>query len=875
MNKNIRSKVLNTAIAIIAFIFIAYGYSPQVFQGKVVNQSDISSWQGMANEIVTYNDAHPGEKTLWTNSMFGGMPATSISVIYEGDYTDPIYKFLFTGERPASYLLISLIGGFLLFLAFGVNIWIAFMGAVALSFCSYNMQIIQVGHNSKMVAIAFMPWVLAAIVYAYRKSALPGGILFAFALSFQIKANHPQITYYLAIIILGYGIWQLCSAIKEKALPKFARTSAILFVAGLIGIATNINHLWPTYEYAQHTMRGGSELSTEIDGKTVLPGEKTRKGLDLEYATRWSYGITETANLLIPDFYGGASAGSLDKDSRTYKALKQGGYAGAEQVIKQLPLYWGHQPFTAGPMYMGAVSIFLFVLGFFILKGGIKWWIGSISLLALMLGWGYHFMPASEFFFNWAPMYNKFRTVSMILVILQILIPVMAVLTVNKLLSGKEGAAQIQKSNKSSLPGEQQDKKRVAKGFYWALGLTAGFSLIFALIPSLAGDFISNNDSRIPEALINPLIEDRMGLLRSDAFRSAIFILLAAGVLWFAYNNKIKKQYAVFALIALILADLWPVDKRYLNDSHFVTEREFKNAFNLRPVDNIILEDKDPDYRVLDLSVDTFNDAYVSYHHKTIGGYSAAKIQRYQDLIDRNISAEMMAISRELGGAQSIEQAQEALTYHPVLSMLNTRYIIINKDIPPLINKFALGNAWFVNEIIPVSGADEEMAELQTADPSRQAVVSQEFLEGTPLGKAYVGTASTATAGDSTASVSLISYAPNRLIYRYNSTVPRTTLFSEVYYSPGWQATLYPAGIIKGDNIPQTGGIPLEIFRANWILRGVQLPAGDYDIVFRFNPESFTKGAAYSRIASGILILLLLGGLVVLFIKNKKKNTIK
>lgn len=848
MNKKISNHVLKIAIAIIAFICIAYGYSPQVFEGKVVNQSDISSWQGMANEILTYNNAHPGEKALWTNSMFGGMPATTISVIYEGDYTDPLYKLLFTGARPASYLLISLIGGFLLFLAFGVNIWVACMGAIALTFCSYNMQIIQVGHNTKMVAIAFMPWVLAAIVYAYRKCAWLGGILFAFALSFQIKANHPQITYYLAMIIIGYGIWQLCAAVKEKTLPKFIRTSAILLVAGMIGIATNINYLWPTYEYAQHTMRGGSELTTgnrpeEGDGQTVQTGKKTRKGLDLEYATHWSYGIGETANLLIPNFYGGASVGALDKDSQTYKTLKQGGYQGAEQVIKQLPLYWGEQPSTAGPMYMGAISIFLFVLGFFVLKGGLRWWIGGVSLLALLLGWGYHFMPASEFFFNWAPMYNKFRTVSMILVILQILIPIMAVLTVNQLLYGEESVKQA--------PAE---RKKVRKGFYWALGLTAGFSLLFALIPSLAGSFISAHDGQIPDVLINSLIEDRMGLLRADAFRTIAFILLGAGALWLAYTNKIQKQYAVFALIALVLTDLWTVDKRYLNDSHFVTQREFKNVFNLRPVDTIILEDKDPDYRVLDLSISTFNDSHVSYHHKTVGGYSAAKIQRYQDLIDRYIQPEIVAISRELGNVQSLEQAQEALTYQPVLSMLNTRYIIINENVPPLVNKYALGNAWFVDEIIPAANADEEIAKLGTINPGTQAIISREFLEGTLVGNAAAaGTA----LRDTTASIQLTSYTPNRLVYKSSSTLPQTALFSEVYYSPGWKAA------IDGEEAP--------IFRANWILRGLQIPAGDHEIVFTFEPESFYKGATYSRIASGLLIALLLGGLIVIFIKKRKK----
>ncbi|MBR4882981.1 MAG: hypothetical protein IKU18_03795, partial [Bacteroidales bacterium] len=630
-----------------------------------MNQSDISSWEGMANEIVTFNKANHGERTLWTNSMFGGMPATSISVIYEGDFTQWLYDLFFTGARPASYLLISLVGGFLLMLAFGCNVYLAFLGAIAISFCSYNMQIIQVGHNSKMVAIAFMPWVLGAVVYAYRKCAFWGAVLFAFALSFQIKANHPQITYYLAIIILGYGIWQLCKAVKEKAFPKFLRTSIIVLVAGLLGIATNINHLWPTYEYAQHTMRGGSELlpddSSSDAAQQVEAGKKTRSGLDLEYATQWSYGIEETMNLMVPNFNGGASAGELTRKSETYNALKKGGYQGAEQIIKQLPLYWGPQPFTAGPMYMGAISVFLFVLGFFVLRGGIRWWIGGVSLLALMLGWGYHLMPVSEFFFNWAPMYNKFRTVSMILVILQVLIPVLGVLAANEILFGED---------------YEGKKERVKQGMYWALGLTAGVCALFAVLPSLAGSFISSSDGQLPGEIAVALANDRAAMLSSDAWRSVFFIVAAFAVIFLAYRRIwVKPVTAAIILAALVLVDLWSVDKRYLNDSHFVTRKEFSNAFAKRAVDEMILQDQDPHYRVLDLSVNTFNDAYVSYHHKTIGGYSPAKLQRYQDLIERNISTEIRVLGQQFGNIQTIEDAQNAMVYLPVLSMLNTKYI--------------------------------------------------------------------------------------------------------------------------------------------------------------------------------------------------------
>ena len=859
--KNIEwKKILKYALPILAFVVIAYGYAPQVLEGKIVNQSDISSWEGMANEIVTFNKANPGERTLWTNSMFGGMPATSISVIYDGDFTQWLYDLFFTGARPASYLLISLVGGFLLMLAFGCNVYLAFLGAIAISFCSYNMQIIQVGHNSKMVAIAFMPWVLGAVVYAYRKCAFWGALLFAFALSFQIKANHPQITYYLAMIILGYGIWQLCKAVKEKAFPKFLRTSIIVLVAGLLGIATNINHLWPTYEYAQHTMRGGSELlpddSSSEPAQQLEAGKKTRSGLDLEYATQWSYGIEETMNLMVPNFNGGASSGALDRKSETYNALKKGGYQGAEQIIKQLPLYWGPQPFTAGPMYMGAISVFLFVLGFFVLRGGIRWWIGGVSLLALMLGWGYHLMPVSEFFFNWAPMYNKFRTVSMILVILQVLIPVLGVLAANEILFGED---------------YEGKKERVKKGMYWALGLTAGVCALFAVLPSLAGSFISSSDGQLPGEIAVALANDRAAMLSSDAWRSVFFIVAAFAVIFLAYRRIwLKPVTAAIILAVLVLVDLWSVDKRYLNDSHFVTRKEFSNAFAKRAVDEMILQDKDPHYRVLDLSVNTFNDAYVSYHHKTIGGYSPAKLQRYQDLIERNISTEIRVLGQQFGNIQTIEDAQNAMVYLPVLSMLNTKYIILGASVPPVENTFRLGNAWFVNEIVPVNNANEEIETLKVVNPAFQAVVSADFIqqndalaEEVQRLAANVGKEEEAVADMSLNNfIELAGYAPNKLVYNYSSNKPQITLFSEVYYNPGWVATITPAA----------GGEakPLDIFRANWILRGAVVPAGDYTIEFTFNPPCFEKGEVYSMISSGILILLLLGGVVVTVMRKRR-----
>lgn len=833
-------KILPYAGAILLFVIIAYAYAPQVLQGKIVNQSDISGWTGMSHEIVTHNENNPDDRTLWTNSMFGGMPATVISVIYKGDLTQYLYDILFIGERPASYLLISMIGGFLLCLAFGANIWLAILGAIAITFCSYNMQIIQVGHNSKMVAIAFMPWVLAAVVYAYRKSMLWGALFFAFALSFQIKANHPQITYYLAMIVAGFVIWQLCAAIKEKLLPRFIKVSALLLVAGALGIATNINHLWPTYEYSHYSMRGGSELAAK-------EGEEKSGGLDLEYATAWSYGIEETMNLLIPNFNGGASVGELGQDSETYKTLQQNGYA-ADQVVKALPLYWGPQSFTAGPMYMGAITIFLAILGLFTVRGGAKWWIAAVSLIALMLSWGYHFMPATKLFFSIAPLYNKFRTVSMILVVLQILLPVLAVISLKNIFCDNGSRSEA-------------GRKKIKRAIIWSMGITCGISFLFLLIPSLAGNFVSASDSQLPQMIAGSLVEDRISLLRNDALRSILFIAVATLVIWLGHTGRLKGSQAIMIVTFLILVDLWSVDRRYLNGSHFVTRREFNTTFVQRPVDKAILQDKAPDYRVLDLTTDPFNDATPSYYHKTVGGYSPAKLQRYQDIIENCLYQEIEMLSRRLEGVQTMEQAQMAMeSYYPVLSMLNTKYIIINGSLPPLVNRHALGNAWFADTLVTAQGARMEMELLKGADPAREAVIEQRFMTQEFLGSCL---AHNDIRPDSSSTISLVSYAPNRLVYEYSSNRDALAIFSEIYYPEGWKAVLKESDGKESE---------LPIFRADYILRGLCLPAGSGEITFTFNPDSFVKGERCSMASSALLYAALLALLGTTFYNKLRRK---
>lgn len=806
-------------LALILFIVIGYAYFPALFEGKIVHQSDISSWRGAANETIQYRDK-TGEEPLWTNSMFSGMPTTMISTLYKGNYLDNLYSNLFAGPRPASYLILALFSFYLLMLAFGVRPWLAFVGSLAFGFCSYNFQIMQVGHNAKMVAIALMPMVLASVVYAFRKNKWLGAVFFGITLSFQIMANHPQITYYLAFIILFYGIAQLYKAVKAKTLPVFFKTVSLLVVAVILAAATNVNHLWPTWEYSKYTMRGGSEL-------TINQTNQTKGGLDKEYATAWSYGIDETLNLLIPNFKGGASGGALSKDSETYKFLKSAGASNSEQIIKQLPLYWGSQAFTAGPMYMGAIAIFLFILGLVLIKGPMKWWIVGISLLALFLGWGRNFMFLSGFFYDYVPLYNKFRVPSMMLVVLQLTIPLLGFYTLNKIING------------------DFDKKTLIKALKISLGITGGVCALFALLPGLAGSFTSPADGQYPDWIQQYLPQDRKSLLSSDAFRSLAFVLLAGVVIWAWVIQKIKGQHVAIIIGLLILTDMWTVDKRYLNNDHFVQQREFNNQYQPRPVDKAILADKDPNYRVLDLSVNTFNDSHTSYHHKTIGGYSAAKLQRYQDIIDYFIFPELQILQ----SSTSLSTMEDNLSKQKVLNMLNTKYIIIPEYNAPINNKYAYGNAWFVKDYELVNTPDEELLSLKQIDPRESAVISKDF-ESIIQDKGFNY--------DENATIELSSYAPNKLEYKTSAANEQLAVFSEIYYPKGWNVYV--------------DGNKTDLLRADYILRAVIIPAGEHTVTFEFKPESYYMGARVSAISSGLLLLALLSGIIFYLYRYVKKK---
>lgn len=856
MNKNLIKNIAIYAAIVLAFLVVSYAFVYPVLGGKIVNQNDISGWKGMAQESVQWNKEHPDDKALWSDSMFGGMPTVTFMDDFQGDWTKPLYKALMLGRRPASYLFIALLGAFLMMLALGIDKYLSALGAFAVAFCSYNMQIIQVGHNTKMQAIAFAPWAIAALIFTYRtalssrenttggagckvsgsavpgcvsapswKSWLPmtllGSVLFALALSMQIKANHVQITYYLAIIILFYAvatmIWVLVARNKQL-LGRFAAASALLLVMGIVGIGTNANKLMPTSAYAPLTMRGGSEL--------VQEGDDGSNGLTLDYATAWSYGAEELPNMMIPNFNGGSSRGELSTDSAFGNMLRRMGANSAQvaQYCSQVPLYWGPQPFTAGPMYMGAITVFLFVLGLCLCRGRERWWLLACCIFAILLALGNHLMWFTELMFKYAPMYNKFRTVSMALVVLQICMPLLGIYALDKILKGEVMPAKVVTST------------------WISFGVTAGFCALVALIPSLAGSFAGQGEDASP--LYEALARDRQVLLQKDAWRSALLILFCAAAIIFCYwkvkpaKVQVRKICAVSLIACLVVFDMWSAGKRYLNSEHFITPGDFDASFRERPVDRQILSDKDPSYRVLDLTTDPFNSSVASFRHKSVGGYSPTKMQRYQDLIDYCLKAEIADYVKSL-------QEDSELPHISVLNMLNTKYFIVS-DRDTIRNSQAYGEAWFVDELMYAADANDEMLFLLDVQDDPYAYNGKPVLKTRAIVRADK-VEEFAGSDIEGAKIEMTYYSPNELHYRYSCAEPSAAVFSEIYH-PSWTASV--------------NGEPLELFQADWVLRGAVLPAGEGEIVMRYEPRDYVTGRRLSTACSIALLVLLLGAAV-------------
>jgi hypothetical protein len=815
---SIRPVIFQVLFAIFFFLILSIAYMYPVMEGKSLHQGDIVQYKGSAKEISDYREK-TGQEALWTNSMFSGMPAYLISTRYKSNILRFLhYLFILNNWRPACFVFLYLLGFYIALHAFGVNGWLSIVGAIAYGFSSYFIVILIAGHNSKAMALGYMPAIIAGVYLAFRGKYLLGSVLMGVFLALQIFVIHFQITYYTFLIILIFGLVELISVIKEKRYKQFAIALGTLSVAALLAVASNFSSLWTTSEYGKYSIRGKSDLSVNAENKT--------SGLDKDYATGWSYGVGETFTLLIPNFSGGASWMALPVKSKTYAFLKQVQGAGqAHKTIQQMPTYWGGQPSTAGPVYAGAIIVFLFVLGLFIIPGKLKWWLVAVTAFSISLAWGRNFPGLTNFFLDHFPGYNKFRTVSMILIMAEFTFPLLAIISLNEILKGTISKEQI--INYS------------LRAFY----ITGGICLFFILTAGAFFDFKAEVDQQYLAQgytdLVKALRADRLMLLRHDAFRSLIFIALALGLIYLYTKEKLNKSYFIAGLGLLILIDMWPVDKRYVNNNDFVTKQEYDNPIPKSKADEFILHQDagNPDYRVLNISVSTFNDATTSFYHKSLGGYHGAKMRRYQELIDFQIIPEIQNLIGALRKSNNSE-VDSLLAGSGALNMLNTQYIIYNPDAIPLVNSNACGNAWFISGIQIAENADDEISLLAKIDVRHEMVINKEF-ENILSGLKPVF--------DSTATITLASYAPNKLVYQSSSSFEQLAVFSEIYYPKGWNVTI--------------DGKEASHFRADFVLRAMQIPAGNHEIIFSFRPESYFTGNKIAFAGSGILILLLIGTL--------------
>ena len=819
MKPSLFKSALPHFIAVLFFTVISFAYFYPVLEGRKINAHDTKVYEGSSKEISDYRDKY-GREPLWTNSMFGGMPAYTISVLYPGNLFKHLDDFLKLYKTPVAALFLSMLGFYIMLLFFRVNPWLAMAGAIAYGFSSYLFVSLSAGHNTKAYAMAWMAPVIGSVVYSFRKNILAGAALFALFLSLQIMANHVQITYYTGLIVLVFGIFELIHSIKSKVIPSFLKTLGVLVVAALIAFSVNFASLYSTWEYSKESTRGKSELS-KAEGTN-------EKGLDKEYITQWSYGIGESLTFLIPNLKGGASA-PFDNNSETLKVLRKNNMG---QAQGQLYRYWGKQPSTSGPVYFGAVVLFLFVLGLLVIKGREKWWILTAALLSLLLSWGKNFMPLTSLFIDFFPGYDKFRAVSMTLVMAGVLVPLLGVLALREL---SEGTI---------------DRNKAAKSVLTAALITGGLAFIFFLVPGLAGSFLRPDEQSFPDSLAwikDAMVADRKAMLRTDALRSFVFISGGAALIWFSLKGKIKPAYALLGLVVLFLVDQIPVDARYLGSSNFQTKRAAASSFAPSAADKEILSDEG-EFRVLNLTVSVFNDASTSYYHQSIGGYSGAKMKRYQELIETGLTDDINSLISSLRTSTTMEEAAGVMQNLGILNMLNTRYIILDPGSAPLYNRYASGNAWLVNGITLVENADAELQAVRTVNPKEVAVADRRFAEMIPVA------ATAASPGDT---IYLTSYEPNLLTYRAELTSERVAIFSEIYYKYGWKAFI--------------DDIPADHFRANYVLRGMTLPAGSHTITFRFEPESYKIGNKVSLAGSILLLAFLVLAAIPIF-KQRRTN---
>ena len=830
-------KLLPDLIAILAFVLLSFAYFfPADIENRILFQHDTAAGAGAGQEVKEYYE-QTGERSRWTNSLFGGMPMYQIAPSYDStkslQWVQKAYQLFLPDYVCLTFML--MLGFYILLRVFGIPVWLAGLGGIMWAFSSYFFILISAGHIWKFITLAYVPPTIAGIVLAYRGKLLWGGILTALFVALQITSNHVQMSYYFFFVILFFVGAYFEKAWRTKTLPQFFKASAVLIVAARVGIAANVSNLYHTYAYSKETMRGKSELVQTGDA-----AKQTSSGLDRDYITQWSYGIDETLTLLVPNFKGGASAALSQSETAMSKANPM-----YSSLYGSLTQYFGTQPMTSGPVYVGAFVLFLFVLGCFIVKGPLKWALIGATFFSIVLSWGKNFMPLTDFFIDYVPLYNKFRAVSSILVIAEFTIPLLAIFALKRLLE------------------EPEILKQEKKPLGISLLLTAGIALLLAVAPgSIGSGYVPAQEAQMLQNAVNQqmipanelsgilanLGEMRAELVSSDALRSFIIIGIGCSLLWLYASGKLRSSLTIAGITILCLADMWGVNKRYLNDAQFVPHSIRTETFTKTNTDELILQDTSLDYRVLNFATSTFDDNNTSYWHKSVGGYHPAKLRRYQEMIEHHISPEMQAAYKAIATAGGEMDSVDANKFR-VLNMLNTKYFIFpagqQRQTVPILNPHAYGNAWFVNKVQYVNNANEEIDALDSIIPTETAVVDARFkdvLKGT-----------TESYKDSLSSIRLTSYAPNRLTYETNNAQDGIAVFSEIYYPDGWHVTI--------------DGQPAELARADYILRTMYVPAGQHTIEMRFDPTSLhvTEGIAY-----GALALLVIGIIVAVLIAKRK-----
>ncbi len=829
-------KFLPDVVVILVFAIISFAYFlVPVTQGKILFQHDASAGVGSAQELTEYQN-RTGETTRWTNSIFGGMPTYQMSPSYQS--TDGLSQVMNAYHLwlPDNvwFLFAYLLGFYILLRAFDFRQTLAALGSIMWAFSSYFLIIIAAGHLWKVMALAYLPPMIAGIVLAYRGRYLSGFIVTALFTAFEIKANHVQMTYYYLFIILFMVIAYLVKAVREKQLAGFMKSTGVVAAAAVIGIAINLSSLYHTWQYQKESMRGKSELVKKD------AANQTSSGLDRDYITQWSYGIDETLTLLVPDAKGGATV-PLSKNATAMAKADPQIQSMIPQLYDAIPQYFGTQPGTSGPVYVGAFVLFLFILGLFIVRGSMKWALLAATILSVLLAWGHNFMGFTNFFLDYIPMYAKFRTVASILVIAEFTIPLLAALALKKIVD------------------EPEVLTKQMKFVYISLALTAGVALLIALFPGMMEPFVSGQerqmitgiqgmDGNTANTILANIAAMREAMVSADAWRSVIVILIGFALLFLYKMKKLRADYMVICMAVLCLVDMWQVDKRYLNDEMFVPKSERDMPHQATSTDLAIMKDKSLDYRVLNLASNTFNENETSFFHKSIGGYHPAKLRRYQEMIDAYIAPEMQAAMQAIAAKNGNMQEVDGAKVFPVLNMLNTKYFILPLQggaTMPLQNIYAQGNGWFVDKINYVADANAEYAGVGKIDVRHEAVADKKF--ESVLGQAQ--------SNDSTAIVKLVKYEPNNLQYTIESKKGGVVVFAEIYY-PGWTATI--------------DGQPAELGRVNYILRALNVKAGKHTVVLDFHPTSISTTETIAYIAIVILILAIIGAGYMRF-KNRKE----